>query len=73
MPLGASLLPRARRESIRPFEDPEWQAWTLAGCILAPLRTLRMIESRVPWTLAPVYGVSEKMMESHLRRVQRHL
>jgi hypothetical protein len=61
---------RLRRRDLRAYEDPEWQAWALAGCILMPRRTIMMIEPRTLSHLSRVYKVSEDMVRSHLRRLR---
>lgn len=63
------LLSRRRRDELRPYEDPEWQAWALAGCIVAPRRTLDLVADKRLSVAAGIYGVSEAMMRSHLHRI----
>jgi len=60
---------RTRRSEIQAFEDPEWQAWALAGCILAPRKTLDLIASPSIEQAAIIYGISEGMLRSHLKRI----
>jgi Zn-dependent peptidase ImmA (M78 family) len=64
------LLARVRRGSIPAYRDPEWQAWALAGCILMPRRTVKMLPDRSLSSLAHIYGVSEEFAQSHLRRLK---
>ena len=67
---GDSVLHRVRRDELRPYEDPEWQAWGLAGCILAPRCTIETLADRPPSILAEIYEVSEGMVVSHLKRLK---
>ncbi len=63
-------LTRSARENIPAYKDPEWQAWTMAGCLLAPRRTiLMMADLPVEW-MADVYEISPSMMESHLKKLK---
>lgn len=66
------LLARKARRKLKAYEDPEWQAWAMAGCLLVPRRTLEMIPvaKRDLWTLADTYRVSSAMMRSHLKRLK---
>ena len=60
---------RQRRRELRAYEDLEWQAWALAGCILAPRDTITKVQSPTVSHLSQAYEVSEGMMRSHLRRL----
>lgn len=62
------ILPRARREEIPVYQDPEWQAWTLAGCMIMPSKTLLMLDDLSPRNVGEIYGVSESFATAHLRR-----
>jgi len=64
------LLNRVRRGSLRAYEDPEWQAWTLAGCIIAPRSALEPVAARGPERLAPGFGVSGEFLQAHMRRLK---
>ncbi len=63
------LLNRVSRGSIPAYRDPEWQAWTLAGCLLAPRVTMQQVASMSVRHLADFYGVSDDMMRNHCRRL----
>lgn len=67
-PLGAALLNRVRRDQVKAYEDPEWQAWALAGCLLMPRRALMQLKTNSVAAVAEHFGVSEAMARSHLRR-----
>lgn len=65
------LLSRYRRGDLKPYEDPEWQAWTLAGAILLPRATLAPKAGRIPVPqLASLFGVSDRMLVNHARRMK---
>lgn len=69
---GVSLN-RVQRNALKPYEDPEWQAWALAGCILAPrariVAALNAGESTVD-DLALHFEVSPGLMQAHLKRLK---
>jgi hypothetical protein len=69
-PHAKHLLAREDRSQMKPFEDPEWQAWTFAGCLLMPRRTLTAMARITPWDVASIYQVSESFAQSHLRRLR---
>lgn len=71
-PFRDLLLKRVQRGAIKPYRDPEWQAFALAGCVLAPRRTLEplVLLGHPVSALADTFGVSEKMLNSHLRRLR---
>lgn len=68
------VLARTQRAALRPFEDPEWQAWMFAGAILMPSVTLRMLQHEHAKLSADlvgsIYEVSSPMAHSHLRRLK---
>jgi len=64
------LLARRTRRELKAYEDPEWQAWALAGCIAMPRRTLLMMQNVTVWRVASTYGVSEVFARSHLQRLK---
>lgn len=70
LPNGDFLLNRMRRGEMKAYEDPEWQAWALAGCILAPRKTLDLLPTSRLDLAAETYGVSEAMLLSHLKRLK---
>lgn len=70
-PDGAKILlsRMVRRDTLQAFRDPEWQAWTLAGCIAAPRCAIDLTGTRDPATLADIFRMSPAFMESHLKRL----
>lgn len=68
------MLARSKRGELRPFEDPEWQAWAFAGAVLMPSVTLRILlrehNGLTPQLVSSTYEVSQKMAASHLRRLK---
>jgi hypothetical protein len=60
----------ARRSDLRPFEDPEWQAWALGGQLLAPQPMLQTLSTHSLSEAAYVFRISEQMLRSHLRRLK---
>ncbi len=63
-------LSRTARSSLAAFEDPEWQAWALGGCVLAPRRTILMLTEPTPASLSEAFAISESMASSHLKRLK---
>lgn len=61
----AALVPR---RDLRAFEDPEWQAWTLAQAFLIPLRVARKMADRSPAALSEAFKVSLPFAEGYARR-----
>lgn len=61
---------RVSPHQIPAYESSEWQAWAFAGALLAPPRTLLMLGSRTPATVARIYSISAEMAASHLRRLR---
>ena len=61
---------RVRRDAIPAYRDPEWQAWALAGCIMAPRRTILSVGTLDPHELAAMYGASADFMRTHLKRLK---
>jgi len=68
--IGELALARARRDEVKAFRDPEWQAWTLAGCIIAPRAMLTAAGSLDLPVLSSTFGVSQKLLRSHLGRLK---
>lgn len=68
------VLARTQRANLKPYEDPEWQAWAFAGTILMPSATLRILHAMhkllTPEVVSDSFEVSTKMAESHLRRLK---
>lgn len=71
---GGDVLARVQRRNLRAYEDPEWQAWMFAGAILMPSDTLHMLQEQhnklEPGLVSKIYEVSEKMADSHLRKLK---
>lgn len=67
-----------RKDEIKPYEDPEWQANYMAGAILMPLSTLKpivneLISKRIPEhnivnKISSIYGVSNIAAEIRLNK-----
>lgn len=60
-----------RRQSIKPFRDPEWQANAFAGAMLMPEQMVRLLASRerrllLPTAMADEFGVSIQAAEVRL-------
>jgi hypothetical protein len=64
------LLARIKRANLRPYKDPEWQAWALAGCLLMPRRTIELLEDQSVFNIAETYGVSPDFARSHAKRLR---
>jgi hypothetical protein len=63
------LLQRRFESEIQVFEQSEWQAWTFAGCVLMPIRTMRNLGTASLEEIANRYEVSERMAASHIKRM----
>jgi hypothetical protein len=66
----ALLNRKVRRDAIKPYRDPEWQAWALGGVIAAPRRTILQAGTLDPDDLAEIFGMSSRFMELHLERLR---
>jgi len=64
------IFARKRRGEIKPYRDPEWQAWALAGCLLAPRKTLMMLNGCSVEQVAERYKISVGMLKNHLKRLK---
>jgi hypothetical protein len=60
---------RLDRRQLAEANDPEWQAWALAGAILMPRRTIAMLPDRSPRSVADAFFVSQKFAEVRLERL----
>jgi hypothetical protein len=60
---------RLDRRGLAEANDPEWQAWALAGAILMPRRTIAMLPDRSPRSVADAFFVSQKFAEVRLERL----
>lgn len=67
--LGLTL-PRADPRSLKPFQDPEWQAWTFAGALLAPRSAIMRLPSRDARTVGEAFRISVDFASNHLRRLK---
>ncbi|MBK07385.1 MAG: hypothetical protein CL920_32745 [Deltaproteobacteria bacterium] len=64
-------LKRAPLREIKTFQQPEWQAWALTGAIMVPRCTLLQFPPNTPRSqIASFYGVSEKLLSHHIRRLR---
>jgi hypothetical protein len=70
-PLGQHLLHRVVRRELKPYEDPEWQAWTFAGFLMAPRRTVAMLRDKTSSGLSAAFGMNTPMADVHLRRLAK--
>lgn len=68
-----AISPSARvdRTLLREANDPEWQAWALAGAILMPRRTIAMLPDPSRAAVADAFFVSEKFAAVRLERLAR--
>jgi len=69
-PNAELLLRRVPAGAIKPFRNPEWQAWTFAGAVAMPRTTLKMLDDLSPEVVAETYQVSEDFARGHLRRLK---
>jgi hypothetical protein len=65
------LLRRTCQREMPTFEQSEWQAWTLGGCVLMPARTLSVLGAVSVAHVASVYQLSAAMARSHLRKMRK--
>ncbi|OAG26666.1 ImmA/IrrE family metallo-endopeptidase [Thermodesulfatator autotrophicus] len=68
-----SLLFRVEETRLRPFENPEWQAWAFAQEFLMPFPTLTILlqqEVNV-YELADIYEVNPAFVRSRLRSLKK--
>lgn len=60
------------RKDLKPFEDPEWQAWELSKQLLMPTRPLIYLLDNYHMDvkeLAEIYNVNEKFVRTRLRNL----
>jgi hypothetical protein len=69
-PQRRHLLQRVLDERIKVYENPEWQAWALGGCVLAPRTGIKTLPGAGVTELAEFFGVSSDFMRAHLRRLK---
>jgi len=60
------------RKDLKPYEDPEWQAWEFAGAILMPKPAIvtlmaKRLSSR---SIAEVFNVNAVFLESRMRKLK---
>ncbi|MCB9717006.1 MAG: ImmA/IrrE family metallo-endopeptidase [Myxococcales bacterium] len=67
----AAALHRVRRRDIKPYCDPEWQAWAFCGGILLPREALRKLHGHSLEDISREFQVSLPMIRSHLRKLGR--
>ena len=63
---------RVARGELPPYEDPEWQAWTLAGYLLMPRAMVVRTGSLDVDEIAETFEVSPQMARQQLRRLAKH-
>lgn len=72
--LRDNVLARVQRGRLKPYEDPEWQAWTFAGAILMPSAALHLLQAQgmtlTAELVSSVFEVSIEMARNHLRRLK---
>lgn len=66
---GEGLPRQVRARDIKPYADAEWQAWTFAGCMLAPRAAILAEKIRTPEALSMKFHTSVVLMTNHLRRL----
>ena len=69
-PNAPLLLARVSSSTLKPYQNPEWQAWTLAGCLLMPRAAIRKLRDRSPRNVGRVFEVSEDFARAHLQRLK---
>ena len=68
-PRDTSACRRVERGQLPQANDPEWQAWALAGAILMPRGCIAMMPDRSPRAVADAFFVSEKFAAIRLERL----
>ncbi len=63
-------LRRVARSKLKAYEDPEWQAYAIGGCICAPRKMIRMLTDRSAQNVSIVFGISESMAQMHMKRLK---
>jgi len=64
-------LNRYSRSEIPPYQDPEWQAWSIAGSMLIPLVHLRqLLPNKNIQEVADIFCVSSKYLNKHIKRLR---
>jgi Zn-dependent peptidase ImmA (M78 family) len=62
------------REDLKPYEDPEWQAWHFANCLIMPAAMVRTVayesmKYEVISNVARVFNVNEAFARTRLRKL----
>src|SRR5690606_27835526 len=58
-----------RRANLKPYEDPEWQAFAIGSALAAPPAAIRMLPRHSLVDLAEVFGISVSNMQAHVKRL----
>jgi Zn-dependent peptidase ImmA (M78 family) len=61
-----------RRQIVKPYRDPEWQANTFSSALLMPAQMVRLLASKehrllLPGTMTEEFGVSFQAAEVRLK------
>lgn len=62
-------LPRRAQRTVRAYHCPEWQAWALGTCLLAPRSAIVKARTKNVAELAAIFETSTELMRLHLRRL----
>ena len=73
MPHGEHLLTRMHDSQIPVWENPEWQAFALAGHIAMPKMQVLKLQDRSPEAVGAFFGVSASFARNHLKRCKIHM
>lgn len=68
---ATELLARRSTTSMLTIEQPEWQAWCLAGCLAMPEAAVDRMPVRNEFTLSSQFAVSVDFARQHLARYPR--
>lgn len=63
--------PRPRSE-VKPYQQPEWQAWSYSGGLLMPLPALKKCLGCSPFELAEIFQVSPDFANRHTTKLRRN-
>lgn len=60
-----------RQSELKPYQDPEWQAWQLAGALLMPEKMIRQTisENCSIHEIARIFGVNTVFVKERLRKL----
>lgn len=61
-----------RRKDLKPYEDPEWQAWRFARALMMPENVIRhLVREGLPvWELARHFDINVPFVETRLRELK---